>query len=119
MTLDHQLSTNRMLVKRIEELESQLDTANGTTKTSKCVIHVGKDSYQIDAEKSGMAGMKMSELPVSWLLSEAIRQHTEKHKMDDPGIIGLTNVQTGKELDLAANIGTCINPGDAVRAILQ
>jgi len=119
MTLDHQLSTNRLLVKKIEDLETQLQAATGTTPASSTMIFVGQDKYHISTDGGGMAGMKMSELPVSWLLSEAIRQHTEKHKMEDPGIIGLTNCKTSEELDLAANIGTCINPGENVRAILQ
>eukprot|EP00935_MAST-01C_sp_MAST-1C-sp1_P000903 g903.t1 len=106
MTLCHAKETHAVLLKRISELEAQL----GDEKTLRLIVMVGEEKYPITCEK---------EFPVSWLLSETIRQHIEKHNVDDPGIIGLVNQESNRELDLGANIGQCIRHGDVIQAVVM
>jgi hypothetical protein len=106
MTLCHAKETHAVLLKRVAELEAQL----GDEKTLRLIVMVGEEKYPITCEK---------EFPVSWLLSETIRQHIEKHDVDDPGIIGLVNQETRRELDLGANIDKCIRHGDVIAAVVM
>jgi hypothetical protein len=52
-----------------------------------------------------------SDLPVSWLLSELIRQFTSRHKTDDPGFESLENTTTNQTLSLTDEISGCAKTG--------
>jgi hypothetical protein len=128
-TLQQVQEVNREMVRRIESLEAQLDVDEfkgsshsqhlpppspaGGKDMVRVRVSVGadtRDTYSMRCEKS---------MPVSWLLSEVIRQHTEKKSIDDPGIVGLIIPGEKHALDLCENIGRCLSDGDRVKAVLM
>jgi len=71
-------------------------------------LFVGRERYIVNADRS---------LPVSWLVSELIRQYTNRHGVEDPGIIGLRRMgSVASCLKLQASIGTAVGRKNTVTA---
>jgi hypothetical protein len=129
-TLQQVQEVNREMVRRIESLEAQLDVDEfkGASQSQQLpppspagknmeMVRVrvsvgddGRDTYSMRCDKS---------MPVSWLLSEVIRQHTEKKMIDDPGIMGLIIPGQKEALDLCEDMGRCLSDGDRVKAVMM
>ena len=71
-------------------------------------VRVGADMYPVTLCEGH---------PVSYLMSEVMRMHEEKHPGDDGNIVGL-QVATGHELDIEEDVTRCVPSGEMLDAVL-
>jgi len=98
--------------KRMHELEKfgdkaahwLFDEASVVVKkrSIKTSLFVGRERYVVTADRK---------LPVSWLVSELIRQYTKRHGVEDPGIVGLRRLGSSAKssIILESSIGPAVD----------
>jgi hypothetical protein len=58
------------------------------------------------------------DMPVSWLVSEGMRAHSDKYS-EDVCMLGVLNLSTDSQPDLDTDLGDCVQDGDILRGILE
>lgn len=90
-----------------EPLTPSLSVVDDNNDENICrpIVIIGDKRLRVPCEKTSSN---------AWLMSEAIRIYMRESKGQDPGVIGLMNYATGKDLDLGEDIGKSIIDGNEV-----
>ncbi len=91
----------------IEPLTPSLSVSDDNNDENICrpIVIIGDKRLRVPCDKTSSN---------AWLMSEAIRIYMRESKGQDPGVIGLMNYATRKDLDLSEDIGKSIVDGNEV-----